>query len=254
MTKPKVAMSLMAHPDDCEMLAGGTLAHLAARDWEIHLVTMTPGDGGSVELGPESIAAVRRQEGAASAAVIGATYHCLESRDLYVMFDEDTIRRANSLMRAINPSLVLTHSLDCYMMDHEVTARISRSATFGFSVPNTSSGPVGEGAAVPHFYYADAVEGIDAYGRPVQPTTLVDITDTMDTKTNMLKEHASQREWLMKHHGMDHYVETMQDWSAQRGKQVGVKYAEGFRQHKGHPYPRDCVLEQELGTLVTLLT
>ena len=48
--KRKVAMSLMAHPDDCEILAGGTLALLAKKGWEVHIVTMAPGDAGSVRV------------------------------------------------------------------------------------------------------------------------------------------------------------------------------------------------------------
>ncbi len=245
----KVAMSLMAHPDDCEILAAGTLALLAQKGWDIHIVTMTPGDCGSSELNPEQIAAVRRAEATAAAAAIQARYYCLESRDLYVTFDESTLRRAVSLTRHIAPSLVLTHSLNCYMMDHEITARIARSATFGYAIPNTTTGAIPAGAAVPHFYYADAIEGMDALGAPIEPSLFIDVSHTMETKTDMLKAHASQREWLMNHHGMDHYVQSMRQWCAKRGAQVGVSYAEGFRQHLGHAYPRDCILREELGDL-----
>ena len=48
----------------------------------------------------------------------------------------------------------------------------------------------------------------------------------------MLAAHASQRDWLLKQHGMDHYVEAMRHWGTQRGKEAGVAYAEGFRQHR----------------------
>lgn len=248
--KRKVAMCLMAHPDDCEILAAGTLIHLKKKGWDVHIVSMTPGDAGSAELGPEQIAAVRRQEGAAAAKIIGATYHCLESRDLYVMFDEPTLRRAISLTRQIAPSIMFTHSLDDYMMDHEMTARVARSATFGYAVPNTVAGAVAKGSMVPYLYYADPIEGVDYYGNAISPSTRVNITATMNTKSRMLKAHASQRDWLLKHHGMDQYIKSMQDWCAKRGGEMGAKYAEAFRQHKGHPYPHDCVLKRLLGKLV----
>jgi LmbE family N-acetylglucosaminyl deacetylase len=246
----KVALSLMAHPDDAEILAGGTLALLAARGWEVHMVTMTPGDCGSMDQGPEAIAAVRRAEGAAAAAAIGATYHCLESRDLYVMFDEATLRRAISLFRALAPGLVFTHSLTDYMVDHELAAKLARSATFGYAVPNTAPGALVPGAGIPYLYYADPVEGKDPYGQPVAPGTYVDISDVIETKTTMLCCHASQRAWLMAHHGMDEYTRAMREWSARRGAEAGVAFAEAFRQHKGHAYPQDCVLARELGTRV----
>jgi len=248
--KRKVAMCLMAHPDDCEILAAGTMLALKDKGWELHIVTMSPGDCGSAELGPGAIADVRRGEGHAAAEIGGATYHCLESRDLAITYDEPTIRRALALTRHIGPTLMFTHSLTCYMMDHEVTARLARSASFGYAIPNAVSGSAPDGAQVPWLYYADPIEGVDPYGNDVTPSTVVDITATMDTKTEMLKAHESQREWLRAHHGMDQYIVSMQQWGEKRGSLIGAKFAEGFRQHKGHPYPHDCLLRAELGGLV----
>ena len=65
----------------------------------------------------------------------------------------------------------------------------------------------------------------------------------------MLARHASQRDWLLKHHGMDQYLQAMRDWAAHRGRRCGVAYAEGFRQHLGHSYPQDNLLGQLLGAL-----
>jgi len=60
------ALCLMAHPDDAEILCGGTLLRLhREHGFAVHVVTCTPGDAGSADLGPEKIAAVRRQEGTA---------------------------------------------------------------------------------------------------------------------------------------------------------------------------------------------
>ena len=65
----------------------------------------------------------------------------------------------------------------------------------------------------------------------------------------MLGAHASQRNWLLKHHGMDQYIQSMRDWGGHRGRQAGVAYAEGFRQHLGHSYPQDNLLGRLLGTV-----
>lgn len=243
-------MCLMAHPDDCEILAGGTMALLADAGWEIHVASMTPGDCGTMDLGPDEIGRIRRAEGAEGAKTLGGTYHCLEARDLFVMFDEPTLRRTMNLMRSIAPTLVITHSLDDYMMDHEMTARLARTATFGYAAPNAAVGRIPEGARLPHLYYADPIEGVDYYGRSIAPTTWVDISSTITKKLNALKKHASQREWLMKHHGMDEYVDSTKSWSAKRGGEISTKYAEAFRQHRGHPYPHDCILERLFGDKV----
>ena len=53
----------VAHPDDCEILAAGTLALLKKKGWEIHIVSMTPGDCGSADRGPEEIAAIQPGRG-----------------------------------------------------------------------------------------------------------------------------------------------------------------------------------------------
>jgi hypothetical protein len=102
---------------------------------------------------------------------------------------------------------------------------------------------------IPHLYYCDAIEGKDALGRPVAAGFRVDISAVIEQKADMLAAHASQRDWLMKHHGMDHYVKSMRDWGAQRGKEAGVACAEGFRQHLGHSYPQDNLLGQILGVV-----
>ena len=79
-------------------------------------------------------------------------------------------------------------------------------------------------------------------GNKIKPQFLIDITSTLETKSQMLAAHASQRDWLLKHHGMDQYLISMRDFAAQQGKEIGVPAAEGFRQHLGHSYPQDNIL------------
>ena len=97
----KRVLSIHAHPDDMEILAGGTLALLARMGHQITIVTMTPGDCGSAERGPDEIAAVRRNEAAHAAEVIGAEYFCAEFRDFSFFVD----RRRNVYRRpSLKPS------------------------------------------------------------------------------------------------------------------------------------------------------
>jgi hypothetical protein len=62
----------------------------------------------------------------------------------------------------------------------------------------------------------------------------------------MLACHISQREWLKQHHGMDEYLIAMKRQSQETGKKVHKPYAEGFRQHLGHAYPQDNLLQAAL--------
>jgi LmbE family N-acetylglucosaminyl deacetylase len=246
----KVVLSVLAHPDDAEFLCAGTLIRLVREHgWQAHVASMTPGDCGSADRPPEEISAIRRQEGAAAAALIGATYHCLEERDLLVFYNERALERVTRLFRAIRPDVVLTHSPADYMLDHEMTSTVVRAAAFGAPVPNFLAG---QGHArpldhIPHLYYCDPIEGKDPLGRDVEPSFCIDISAVVEDKAAMLACHASQREWLLKHHGMDQYLQAMRDWGAQRGRRLGVACAEGFRQHLGHSYPPDNLLGQLLG-------
>lgn len=244
----RVVLSFLAHPDDAEILCAGTLIRLARLGWEVHIATATPGDCGSVTLPADEIAAVRRREGAAAAARIGANYHCLEERDVNVFFDLSTNRKAVQLLRRIAPTLVITHPRHDYMLDHEQVHLLARSASFSFAIPNASSLPVASGAGVPWLYYCDPIEATDPYtGELVQSSILIDVTEVMERKIEMLSCHASQRDWLRKHHGMDEYIDAMKRHGGVRGQGIGVEYAEAFVQHLGHPYPQTNLLYELLG-------
>ena len=68
--------------------------------------------------------------------------------------------------------------------------------------------------AIPHLYFLDPDEGRDREGRTVMPQFVVDVSPYIELKKSMLACHESQRKWLQKHHGMDNYIETMEEWSA----------------------------------------
>jgi LmbE family N-acetylglucosaminyl deacetylase len=250
-----VALALLAHPDDAEFLCAGTLALMAQKhQWQVHIASMTPGDCGSMDLAPDEISRIRRNEGAQAASLIGATYHCLEERDLLVFYQERALEKVVRLLRQVQPDVVFTHSPADYLLDHEMTSTVARAASFGAPTPNLfrERGHERPLAHVPHLYYCDPIEGKDALGRAVPPGFCIDISQVIETKTQMLATHASQREWLLKHHGMDQYLMAMRSWSSERGRAVGVDFAEGFRQHLGHSYPQDNLVGELLGALKCL--
>jgi LmbE family N-acetylglucosaminyl deacetylase len=240
-----------AHPDDAEILAGGTLALLAQAGNEITIVTMTPGDCGSTEYGPDEISNIRRHEAAAGAARIGAHYICAEFRDMAIFNDHPSRRRVTELLRRVRPSLVITASPADYHCDHEATSILVRDACFGASAPNykTSQDPEAEALpAIPHLYFADSVGGVSRFGTVIEPDFFVDVKTSFAIKREMLAKHESQREWLKRQHGIDDYIETMEQWTRSRGILAGLEYAEGFRRYPGHPYPQTPLLEELLGS------
>jgi N-acetylglucosamine malate deacetylase 1 len=244
-------LSVLAHPDDAEFLCAGTIIRLAREHgWQAHIASMTAGDCGTTEMSPDEISRVRRAEGARAAERIGATYHCLEEKDLMIAYGERALEKVVRLVRTLRPQIIFTHSPADYMLDHEMTSSLARAASFAAAAPNflCDRGHAPALDKIPHLYYCDAIEGKDLFGRAIEPQFLIDISKVMEEKTEALACHASQRDWLRRQHGMDHYLQTMRDWCASRGKQHGFAFAEGFRQHLGHGYPQENLIGRLLGT------
>jgi LmbE family N-acetylglucosaminyl deacetylase len=240
----RAALALTAHPDDAEFLCAGTLIRLAAAGWEVHIATLAPGDCGTMTQNRWDISARRTTEATAAAALIGAAYHCLDERDGLIVYDKPTIQKCCDLMRRIAPRLVFALSRVDYMLDHTEASHLARSASFLYGCPNISAFPLREDSCVPHLYYCDPLEAIDHFGRPIQPTTWVDIGEQMEKKVEMLACHESQREWLRAHHGTDEYIDAMRRHAAMRGRDLGVAAAEAFVQHLGHAYPKNDLLAE----------
>jgi LmbE family N-acetylglucosaminyl deacetylase len=253
MSHNKTALALMAHPDDAEFTCAGTLALLWQKGWAIHIATLTAGDCGSEQLGPEEISRIRRGEAAGAAAILDGAYHCLECLDGFIAYDPPTLLKVIGLVRAVKPTLVFAHSPQDYLIDHEVASSLVRSAIFFAGVPNVKTEPHPPFRPVPHLYYADALEGKDLLGQPVEPSLVVDVSSVMEMKVRMLTCHASQRDWLKQQHGMDEYVDALKAMAARRGESMGAAFAEGFRQHLGHGYPQNNLLAAELGKTVHAL-
>jgi len=239
----------MAHPDDVEFLIAGTLFHLKAADWDVGIVTMTAGDKGSTTHSQEEVARIRHAEAQAGAEYLGAWYHCVGLMDLEIFATAENISRVVEQMRIFQPDVVITHSPVDYLLDHEETARIVRSAAFAMSAPLYKTGhtsPAQIGHRIPTLYYADPIAGNNPLGERIYPHFYVVITDQLGKKRDMLSCHASQRKWMQQQHGVDEYLEQMTDWASQYGQECGAGYAEGLRQHWGHAFPEEPILQEVL--------
>jgi N-acetylglucosamine malate deacetylase 1 len=236
-----------AHPDDAEILAGGTLALLAGLGQQITIVTMTAGDCGSALEGPEKMATIRKAEAAASAALIGAEYRWAGFRDLAIFNDDESRRRVTGLLRELRPEMVMTASPSDYLCDHETTSQLVRDACFAASVPNyMTPGSQAPLPTIPHLYFLDPIAQTDRDGRIVVPNFTINVASTLETKKAMLAQHQSQRLWLREQHGIDDYLQQMEEWTRACGARAGVRYGEGFRHYKVHPYPQEPVLQRIL--------
>jgi LmbE family N-acetylglucosaminyl deacetylase len=175
--------SIHAHPDDAEILAGGTLALLSQREHEIVIVSLSAGDCGSATHGSDETASIRKAEAAEAAAVIGAAYRWGGFRDLAIFSDDPSRRMVTGLIRELRPDIVLTAAPSDYLCDHEATSQLVRDACFAAPIPNyevaTPHRPL---AAIPHLYFMDPIDQRDRSGSPAVADFTVNVESTFATK------------------------------------------------------------------------
>ena len=105
------ALVLTAHGDDMEFFAGGTIAKLCARGWDIHLVISTDNARGTFELSAEAMFGLRMKEAEAAGKVLGLkSVVCLDYGDGYLGDVPQTELRRHFLahIRKHRPEIVFT--------------------------------------------------------------------------------------------------------------------------------------------------
>ena len=240
-------LAVHAHPDDLDILAGGTLARLSAAGHAVTMATATAGEGGSAEFDPDQTGRMRQAEATASAALIGAEYRCLGFPDLGVFNDDASRRAVTELVRGTRPDVVITASPADYHPDHETISLLVRDACFAAPVANYRTGPAPALAAIPALYFTDAIGGRDRDGVRLKRDFGVDVGATFAVKRAMLAEHRTQVAWVARQHGIADFLGDMETWSRRVGGDFGVEFAEGFRQYRHQPYPRAAVLQDLVG-------
>jgi len=192
-------LAIGAHPDDIEYGCAGTLIKYAERGHHIFLLVLTGGqEGGSSE--------TRKQEQENAAELMSVQkifwggYH-----DTQLPLNKELIEKIEEVLGEVNPDLILVNYGDDTHQDHRILSQATMSATryvrnvLFFEVPTTQN---------------------------FNPQVFVDISDTLERKSQVLNAHASQ---VMKTNIEDMYIiELAQANATFRGIQGRVKFAEAF--------------------------
>src|SRR5690349_25043230 len=78
---PVRVIAFGAHPDDCDLRAGGLAAKYAALGFKVKFVSVTNGDAGHQSMGGGQLAKRRRAEAQEAARRIGIEYDVLDNHD-----------------------------------------------------------------------------------------------------------------------------------------------------------------------------
>lgn len=214
-------LAVGAHPDDLEILCGGTLAKYAKRGHKVFMAHLTNGNMGGKDIPSDELAQIRTLEAQRAGSVIGAEVLGPVCEDLGVLFTPELRAKVTDIIRYAKPDVIITHSPQDYMMDHILTSQLVFDSAFSATLPHYRTDLPAHELITPIFYM-DTLLGHKFY-----PEFYVDITEEFETKKAMLACHESQYKWLKGHHITDPFymIETVARF---RGLQSGVLFAEAF--------------------------
>lgn len=186
-------MVIGAHPDDCDIRAGGCAAKWSAAGHHVLFLSATNGQSGHHQDNLAKVVQRRMGEAAASAGVIG-----IESQVLPIPCGhmEPLLVYRLMFIRAIRqfaPDLILTHRPNDYHPDHRYTSQLVQDSSYMVRVPAVAP-------EVPPLNYSPVIAYMyDDFRKPTAftPDVVIAIDDTMDKKMEMIHCHTSQMyEWV----------------------------------------------------------
>jgi N-acetylglucosamine malate deacetylase 1 len=236
MSRAKVrrAMAIGAHPDDIEFLMAGTLLLAGRHGFELHYLTLSSGNCGSMTMNSAQTRRIRKAESRKAAAILGAHYHPSITDDLEIFYDSRTLRRVAAVIRAVAPEILLVPSPQDYMEDHMNTCRLAVTAAFARGMPNYKTIPVKGIVEQEVTLYHAMPHGLrDGLRNRIIPEFVVDTTSVHEIKVKALAAHHSQKAWLDATQGMDSYLAVMDQMSHEIAKfaDSNITHAEGWRRH-----------------------
>jgi LmbE family N-acetylglucosaminyl deacetylase len=192
----KRVLVVMAHPDDCDFGAGGTIAQWTAKGIEVSYCIITNGDQGGEESGIplEQMAQVRQKEQRDAGAALGVTeITYLNYRDGWLMPSIELRKEIVKAIRIAKPDRMLVQSPE------RNWERIFASHPDHLAAGETAIQAVYPDARNPYAFTDLKDAGFEPWrvrevwmtGSPT-PNHFVDITETFDKKMAALHSHVSQ--------------------------------------------------------------
>lgn len=182
-----------AHPDDCDIDAGGTAILFARAGHNVLFVSVTNGDAGHHEKGGGALAKIRMAEAQEAGKRFGVNYLVLNNHDGELMPTLNIRLDIIRLIRQWNADVVIGPRPNDYHPDHRNTAILIQDAAYMVIVPNIApdTPPLKKN---PVFLYTE-----DRFKKPTpfEPDIAIDISDVLDQKIYAIAAHKSQFfEWL----------------------------------------------------------
>lgn len=216
-----------AHPDDSDLLMGGTAVKLIRAGHQVKFISVCNGDCGHYSMSHKELAKRRFAETQASAKIAGLVeYQVLNHSDCEL---ENTLANREEIIRIIRrcgPDVVISHRTCDYHADHRNTAQLVMDAAYLLKVPlYCSDTPIPDRNPVFAYSYDRFRDP-----RPVRADAAVEIDSVLETKYRMLDCHVSQfYEWLPWDKGYKNFRIDPADWNAKK-KWLDDNWGKRFRE------------------------
>jgi LmbE family N-acetylglucosaminyl deacetylase len=177
-----------AHPDDCELSAGGAGAKWAAKGHHVKFVSCTNGDIGHWGLAGGPLARRRIAEVKRCAEILGNQVEVLDIHDGELMVTMENRRTICRLIREWQADIVISHRPNDYHPDHRYVGVLVMDAAYMVTVPHFCP-DVPHLTKNPVFLFAE-----DSFQRPNPFTAdiVVDVDDVVEKKLAAVEALESQ--------------------------------------------------------------
>src|SRR5213593_1768001 len=191
--QPVRVIAFGAHPDDCDLGAGGIAAKYAALGHKVMFVSLTNGDAGHQSQHGEELAKRRRAEAQEAGRRIGIEYEVLDNHDGKLLPTLDVREQVIREIRQWKADIVIGPRPNDYHPDHRYTGVLVQDASYMVIVPNIVTDTPALRRNPVFLYYSDRFTRPQAFRADI----VVSIDDVFEKKVNMLDAHVSQfYEWL----------------------------------------------------------
>jgi LmbE family N-acetylglucosaminyl deacetylase len=175
-----------AHPDDCDLDAGGIAIKYVKMGHKVKFVSMTNGDAGHQSMGGGALAKRRMAEAQEAGRRFGVEYTVLDNHDGELMPTLENRLKVIREIRNWKADIVITHPPNDYHPDHRYTSLLVQDASFMVIVPNVApdTPPLKKN---PVFFWSNSTD----------PDIAIDIDSEAEQKIYAASAHESQFfEWL----------------------------------------------------------
>jgi len=174
-------LAIGAHPDDIELIAGGTLIRAQQLGRSTAVLDLAAG-----EMASRGSPDLRAREAASAAKIMElATRENLEFPDSGILNTPETRAKVALVIRRLQPKVVITHSLHGRHPDHPMVAQLVRDACFVAGLRKIEP-------QTPAYRPLKVIHALSFREDYQKPTFVVDISESFEKKLEAIRAYASQ--------------------------------------------------------------